>query len=111
MRYLAMILVVCTAAAVPGCDKEKAKPAGPAPAASATPQPQPDAQPPAPRGPTTDLKDIQGKWETSGKDPVQVEFAGGTMIFRSGPAPDWKETGRYPFRLNDQARIREIDWG
>lgn len=112
MRYLTLIVVACTAAAGLGCDKEKDKatPPAPAPTASATGQPSANP-PPAPRVPGADLKEIQGKWETGGKDPVQVEFAGETMILRSGPGPDWKETGRYPFKLNDQARIREIDWG
>jgi hypothetical protein len=109
MRYRTLILIAWAAAAVAGCDKESDKPkpqaAAPAPAVS------PDPTPPAPRVPGSDLKEIQGKWETTGKAPIQIEFAGDTMVFRSGPGPEWKETGRYPVKLNDLARIREIDWG
>lgn len=109
MRNAIPILACCLAVG-PGCKEEPANPKVPA-AAPATPTAPKTVEQVATRGPTTDLKDIQGKWETIAGDPVQAEFSGDTIVLRSGPGPDWKETTRATFKLNDQTLLRQIDWG
>lgn len=107
MRYLVLV-ALCTLLALPGCkdDEEAKKPKPPEP-------PPVVANPPKvskTRENTNDIKLIQGKWQSGGRDdPMQFEFAGDKLIIRTGP--NWQQVAEHSFKLTENVNPPLIDWG